>query len=813
MSKYISEFTSIIGTNYKIEIDTEKGSNNDFFTLAGTPIVTSMDSDGKTMYAPIKSVGATITILTETLPFDIYSGNSIGTKITFTDTTNNKIKFIGYVTPCAYSQGFDRQKEAIEIECIDGIAVLKDLPYRTNNKDIKTFLQIIFNCLKRSNCFRYLYINDNVQFTSTGTESILEKIRITEQNFFDKKDYETQSDDDVAMTCYDVLFEIMQYMGYTLIADGQDVYILDYDAIIKNRTKYFRYDITGDSLTKYTVVNLSSNYHIIGESYAENGTKIELSEIFNKLTIKDEFNEIDSLTDGLDNSKNYTNITANYDNTLKMWFQTDSRFLESEVFTEKNKNGEDESFFVTIQKADDGKIFFVLGKFYKNPLITCYHYSHNNGNPTLNQSVFEPMMYSKLWSQKGANIVGLYTKKIESKQYNEWRVNYPANWNGMTIQQKLDSFAKLSNLADMKNKKLVRYILCLNQDTNHIEHDNVRNYPFFKITKDIPTVFGGDGGYLVIQGSLIRHYQYNAPFPQNGECYRHKDEKKTSIYANEGYIWARLKWGKYYWKSEGGYNDNGEWVTTPSDFKIFYGNPTKETQVDEWQDKDVSFYNNCGAIWGVSDENGYYVPVPEDNNLTGSIELTIYANKDTKGKWARNNKKDKKNSYNGFKPKVMLYKGIDIKVGYSDDAMNEDAANSDTYYTNDSSTQDNINKAEDVKMKICTYDNKTPSYSTPDFLNSKGESEYIEKLYNLSTGYQLRQEEHLLIKIISQYINPKVVFEANLKDSLNILPYTVLTDKTLTNRKFIVDKKDVDFRFNKAKISMIEKVNKYETLD
>jgi hypothetical protein len=31
---------------------------------------------------------------------------------------------------------------------------------------------------------------------------------------------------------------------------------------------------------------------------------------------------------------------------------------------------------------------------------------------------------------------------------------------------------------------------------------------------------------------------YNAPFPMNGTVYRHKDEKKTSIYANEGYIWA-----------------------------------------------------------------------------------------------------------------------------------------------------------------------------------------------------------------------------------------------------------------------------------
>lgn len=64
--------------------------------------------------------------------------------------------------------------------------------------------------------------------------------------------------------------------------------------------------------------------------------------------------------------------------SLKTGFKNDSRFLESEVFTVKNKAGEDESFFVTLTKADDGKIFFVVGKFYQNPMITTYHYNHNN---------------------------------------------------------------------------------------------------------------------------------------------------------------------------------------------------------------------------------------------------------------------------------------------------------------------------------------------------------------------------------------------------------------------------------------------------
>lgn len=809
--KYQSEFTALNGTSYKVEIDTPKGSGTKTFTLGGSPFVTSMDSDGKTIYAPIKSTGATIEMVTDGLPFDLYSGQTTQIKVTLANTTANKVEWVGFVTPCAYDMGFDEERETIEIECVDGLSALKDMPYRSTNKDVDTFLGVIFKCLKRVGCFKNLYVTDNIQMTANGTENVLSKLRISEANFFDSKDSESQPDDSVAWNCYDVLFELMQYMGYTITAVGEDVYILDYDALVKGRTKFFKYSLTGSSIGSPSNVTLSHTHHITGTSYAENGTKVSLDEVYNQVTVVDEFSEIESLVDGLNDTKNLTNITASYDTELKNWFHNNSRFLESEVFTIKNKAGEDESFFVTLTKADDGKIFFVIGKFYSNPMLTTYHYAHN-GNTIQASNLYEPMMYSKIWNGKGAQDVGFFTAQIDGKKYNEWRANITSNWDGQTKEKKLEQFGKLANIANIGNKKLVNYILCLNQDTNHIEHDKVKNYPYFKIKKDIPAIFGGDGGYLVIKGSLIRHYQYNAPFPMNGTCYRHKDTSKTSIYANEGYIWARLQWGNKYWKCEGGYNDNGEWVTTPSYFKIFYGDPTKETRVDDWQDKDVKFYNNCGALWGV-DEDGYYIPVPDDGNLTGQVELTIYANKDTKGKWARNNKRDKKNSYNGHKPKVILYKNLNITVGYSDDAMNDDAASADTYYCADNSTADNVRAMDEIKFKVCTYDNKTPSYSTVDYLDTSGKSQYLDETYNLATGKHLRQEHHFVYKLINQYQDPRVVFEANLKNSLNIRPWSVLTDKTLNGKSFIPQTIEINYKENTATVSMIEKTDKFDAID
>ena len=607
-------------------------------------------------------------------------------------------------------------------------------------------------------------------------------------------------------------------MGYSLITEGEDVYIIDYDALVTGRTKYFKYSLTGSSIGSPTTVNLSSSKFVTEDSHASNGAKITLDEVFNQVTVVDDFFEIDSLVEGLDNSKNYINITASDDTQLKNWFQNDKRFYESEVFTVKNKAGEDESFFVAITKVfgtsngkvRDERLFFVIGKFFYNPMITTYHYSHTN-NSVQSESDYNPMMYSKLWNGKGATVVGYFSQRIDSSKYNIWRADITSNWDGQSKETKLQQFGQLANIANIGSKKLVRYILCLNQDSNHIEHDKVKNYPFFTIKKSMPTIFGGEGGYIVLKGTLIRHQWFDAPFPMNGDAYLHKDEQST-IYANEGYFWARLKWGNYYWKNEGDYNTMGDWTTTPSYFKIFYGNPTKETGAKDWFDKDSKFFNNCGILWGV-EEDGYYVPSPPQGNLNGNLEFTVYANKDTKGKWARNNAGDKKNSYNGARPKVVLFKGLDIAVGYSDDAMNEDAASADTYYCADNSTQDNLRQMDEIKFKICTYDNKTPSYSTVDYLDSTNRSQYLDNTYNLSTKLSLRQEHHLVYKLVSQYTEPRVKLDFNLKKSMDVKPYTVFTNKTVSGRKYVLQTIGIDYKFGISQVELIEKNNNYDAIN
>lgn len=794
MSKYTGEFLSINNTPYKIEITTASGTTNKSVILGETPLVVT-GSENDFIYEPVKSTGATVTLLTNSFIPELYSGSALGTSVKV--TSGNSVVWVGYLTPCAYTQAYDAPLESLELECVDGLSVLQDIPYQSD-KEITNFLSVIFKCLNRAKCFKYLFVCDTIQFTSTGTENILTRLRISEQNFYDEKDYETQPDNEVAWSCYDVLSEIMKYMGYTMAAYGEDVYIIDYDAIIQGRNKYYRYDIATSSSIS-TSVNLSHTHKIVGTSFAETGNSITLSKIYNQLSVKDDFYEIESIVEGVDNSKNWINITDTSDAEAKK-LQSSSKYGNMDII-----NGNGEYMFIGSMMNDGDIPFFVIMKFYENPLIKTYHYSLAN-NSKLPDSQFNPMNFTKLRCARGAYLVGEFVKDIDKNKYNDWSRTVPG-WERYSDEQKLQALGKLMSMQNIESRKLTNYIVCLNQSQNHIEHDKVKDYPYFTISKNVPNIFGGAGGYIIITGSLLRHDQENFPFSFLG---KQGTRKNTSIYAGESYFWAQIKWGNQYYTEENYEwgNWEGHWTDKPSYFKIWYGDPSKEQKSADFFDKELSIYNTAKKVWGL-DENGFYIPAPEDGNLSGNIEFTIYANKDTKGKKDVKNGKDKKNSYDTYRPRVVLFKDLDLKLVYSDDSLNDESASEDTVYVNEVEKYENINPADEESFKICTFDEKTPSYSTVDYLDQSGNSQYLDKTYNLATNQSLRQEEHYITRFVSQYEEPRIEFECNLKNDISFKPYSVLESNQFSGKKFIIDSYTTDYRFNKTTLKIVEKNNKY----
>ncbi|OJV23022.1 MAG: hypothetical protein BGO30_01205 [Bacteroidetes bacterium 41-46] len=120
--------------------------------------------------------------------------------------------------------------------------------------------------------------NQRSDYDPLNPECVLNKMYISEQNFFDE--------DGIPMTYKEVLEEILQYMGYTMIAFKDSIYILDYDAIKNGFGKYYIYHTVDNFSTHYTSIETITNTKVISASdFTSAETTITLDEVFNKVSV------------------------------------------------------------------------------------------------------------------------------------------------------------------------------------------------------------------------------------------------------------------------------------------------------------------------------------------------------------------------------------------------------------------------------------------------------------------------------------------------------------------------------------------------
>ena len=810
---YTAEFTSIRNVNYKIEINTEKGSGTHTLMLSGEPFSTKMDSEGKNIYSPLKTTSATIGIMTKSLESNIYSGKAKGTSVKFTNTDTNKVEFVGYVTPCRYDQDWNEELEEVEIECIDGIAVLKSIPYPVTGS-LETFANIIFNCLKQSGCFKRLYVTDNVQLTVNGTDNIIEKLRVSQNNFFEEKQ-EGQTNDDVAMSCYDVLIEVMQFLGYTMFAEGDEVYIIDYDAIKRGNNKYFSYNLTNTTLGTYTTTTKSYSYQITGESIGETGTTVSLDKVFNKVTVKDDFYTYDSLFPNFGDAKFETNITAALDWNASDMFKRGYYVIDT--ITQTSKTGKSENYTIFICPAWRDKTFVCIVKFYKSDVFQFCKYDKNTKQDRT-EEYEKDMTWSKLFECHGATYVRMWKKEVSRSEAEDFRGRY----NYMLPQEtKLQMWIDFLN-RDPQDIALTPYVLCLNWSDGHIgpaalqstgkydrtENEDCRKYPFVKLRRFDSSVFGGKDAYLLVNGKQLSHDEQNTPFPisdgaNNKSLKRDPDYK----YCEEGFLWCRMKWGSNYWNGEG-------WQQQPCDFKLFYFKGDGKIRVRDYYDKFFDFADTASKSM-VKGAKGYYMTCPQSGNLAGEAEFIIYCNRDL---WGRSNHNHwhSSNQYSRYYNYVQVLSDLTMTAEISNGMLDDMENDTDTTYTNVIATGA-VDKMSDIKFKICTFDNKKPSYSGVDYLDSSKNSVYLKYTYNKALnslesgvtasnrdGHKMVQEEHLIFKLVNQYQEPRTVIKTTLKN-LGHKMYGTYTDKIIKNKTFIVSEMNIDYRQETAEMKLTEK--------
>lgn len=837
---YKGFFDSVNHNYYRVEIETAKGSGTKEIILGSTPFSTDMKIDDKTIYSPIKGTTATIEVYLEDFIFDFYVENPIGTKVKLYNYNTNAIEWSGYITPQMFSQGFKLGPETIQLEAVDTISVLENLKYKAPSKEILSFEQILRKILTQVD-IRYLYVSDNVQLTQNGTDSILGKLVISEMNFFKQKS-DNETDDDVCWNCMDVFSEICQFMGYVALTEGEDVYLMDFDAIKKGNPYYYRYDIRGNSSPIRTSVSHSKK--ITGEDHYNNEATVSLDNVYNKVSVKAEtFTEKEPTN--FSSSYGDQNITSLDDSdfsTSKNLVQTDVA-LWAEVFPSDDDQAKAMDCWIDVHNdggpnggGKNNYYDFIAMKFLKKN--NCKFYIYNKEWQDVSEQYQNDINYPKFHKNNGAVYVKYFTKNLDKTK----GVSY--------INDKWKEYYK--EIKDNPNADSSKYLdYCLNKSGIHSiswtdaiimnnfganarpEESEWYKYPYFETECEGEIIQGGENSAMIIQGQFYWHNLYGAQIIKSYPC-EFKDfklDKPNWINPNiDMFIPASIQWGNLWWNGE-------DWQTTKCGFKLNWLQSeyrddsnviNKKNTIEQWKCQKTIMQpqpltNTVNWRFGTS-EDGCLITVPKDQNLTGKPKLTLY--RPVSGRvW-----KSRKDYFNGddngklsgdWSPKngirwpwfFVALIGLKFKSLMGDPSY-DGANDSDTVYTN-VLENDSIDELKTLNFKVHTFDNKENSYGA---VSLNGGSSFVDKTYNKAlydqekTWYEsndqlatngMRQEEHLIYKLVNQYTTPSKILECNLKLG-TVKPHGIYTDTALSD-SYIVASYGTDYRFDFNKIKLIEK--------
>lgn len=790
---------------YTVIIQTKGSSTEKEILLGGTPFTTEMDDSDKTIYTPAKYQTATIEMVTKDYNFDIYSGEAQGTKIEL--LKDNQIEWTGYATPNTYDQGFDSSIETIEINAIDALSTLQYIKFLPSDKNISSFIDILQYLIGKCNAYKYIYVADN---TTISTNPIMNDLYISKSNFFDQD--EEKSDKENAWTCQDVLEEICQYLGVTAIADKDSVYLLDYDAIKHNNNYYYKYSVGSNVGTR---VELKYSHTINADDFSKSDSTITLDNVYNTVKIKADTNTFNDVLP--DPYKTAVNITSGTDSALTASEDPINGAYGTCVkgeFGDSNK----ENMWLFIDKisgngeSDKSDHQAVCVKYYNSPYYKLYKYSNDATHKDITDSV-KTLSYTDTKSMYGATICKMMVNKSDQPYQKLFGGIYYYDGNFYTFNELKALNPGNDKIIDMwmdknhiSNISLSNFIMLTNPSQYHISNDDITKYPYVetKLTNS-STLFGGKNAYLLISGSYYYHIWDNHPIHAT-DTNLDLDEGRFAMDYNDTKLICKLQWGNLYW-------NGSEWTSTKSTFELPYmEEPNKnKRRADATICKDTNFVNNVSWRIGTS-EQGYCVKCPTDYLLTDIPTLTIYKPYDPN----MHSTKSGNNKGQHYPHRVVFLKDLKMKAVIGDPTYS-DTQDDDTIYQR--VVDENYTKElSEIKFKINTWDNKKPNYSSVAYKDG-GNFRYLDTTKNISLNNQeigterwddskatdgkLRQEEHLIFRIVNQYSTPSIQLSLNLRNDIQI--YGLYKSSLDLTKEFIVDKVDKDYQNNSTNVKLIEK--------
>ena len=793
-------------------------------TMGETPFITTMDSGDDTIYKPMKCTGATIQIVTEGYLFDIYSATAQGTKVELRGSSN-QVEWVGFATPNLYDMGY-QAIETIEIECIDGLSTLQYIKYTPvgASKTVRSFAEIVGHIISQCHC----YVNWNFPVCTSvpGTSgAIMDNLYISEQNFFEAKSDDRKTDADTAWTCQEVLEQIAQYLGCSVMARGNVVYFVDYDMlkVSGGTTRWHTYTV-GSSAAPSSTTRMETPFAIEHGTHYDGSAGLSMGDVFNKVTVKCTLNDYDDvLPDFFDGAVNITKDDPNMecpktttnnigDDSVKMYGAT----IESTIGnTSGDPNTKMLAFVDANGNADNSRTFeaptWLSGVFIRymhNPNIVCHRYLYNGTTWDDVTSDYPTLCYTDTLALSGAFMVRsevLWMREASTlAKYSEQAMHYDdiAKFiNDLTDEES----SEISSRLDMDD-----YILLVNPlagqpnysgaSTEHMWETT--DYPYVETElTDTSMLYGGDNAYYVISGGVLWDgATKNSNYPI--DCSNEKidiNNGRKDISQPMAYLRCKLQQGDKWWNGQ-------QWTTTESIFKVYFVKEnTEELRADAMMFKELNIVNTVTWDMGL-EATGYAIPVP--GVMSGTPKLTILNPMDFGGA-------------SPYQARLLAIKNLKLRAVIGDPSYSG-SLDTDTEYTN-VINPDYVSEAQELEFKICTWDKKKPNYSCVASWSGDGYA-FVDKLANsaltsdarsvtcyhgdtgeVSTG-TLRAEEWMVLRMTKQYSQPSKVFTASIKGTMSILTPTMLFTSQTLGCTFIADKMEFDVKRRKCEVKLVEKL-------
>lgn len=803
---YRGYFYNLKDERYQVEMITERNSGaTRSLQLGVPPFVTEMEESDDNLYKPAKYQSATLKLVTTSATdyqFDAYATAPNSTIVRLVDPNAN-VKWCGFATPNLYNNGFTSENEELEIELIDALSILQYYKYQAQEKVIKSFADILIGYLfPKCELYTKVYVSEGVHISDaiSAATPILNDLYISENNFFDDKNKD-QTDDDVAWTMQEVLEQICQYLGYTCVADGDSIYLLDYDDLCYGERKFTEYNV-GNTTPVQTGVSLFDRHIIEKEDYMGADNTISMTSCYNHILVKDSFRTYDSIVPSM--YDNLENITASADTELSASTAVTQGMYGEVVPNAAEGNAEGDSnlnMICLVDKIKDpssGNFTTpnaVFVKYFISPQYKTWQYSGETAE-SMSATSFNDngltLNYTDTKKLIGAVICKFDVERLEDDLSNVIVVDEHGHIiPGASVP--LDVWLASNNISSVSFKN---YIAMFHNEIPYIPTESASTFPFIQTTgSESASLFGGDNAYLIISGDYIWHYFRSDPYPipSGEEC--DITEGRYYMLLEDCYILAKLKWGDRYWDGE-------EWVTGDTTFKLPYFDPyskAEERRADATIFDALPIANTVSWRIGTT-EKGYCIPVRRV--MAGKPELTIYKPIDP------NYRSIKTGSWEGqhYHHYVVFLKDFDIKAIIGDPTYS-DINDSDTVYEAQISNgvMQSPTDFDDVEFKICTHDGKNPNYSSVAVKDGNGNYSYLDNhIYLTRWEYVGRMEQHYIDRFSHQYQHPNVKLTLQLDN--NVLPYETFWCRWLTNVPyFVIDAQSIDYYNNQTTITLVQK--------